>query len=112
MNRFMLISQWVLWAVILAFAFRHSYRAHRITRFTVFFTWGLLAFHGFVFASYGQYAGGHDADNFLEGPHVVVFLILGWLYGLVVGVLAVGSWRALHGVPLFKFSSNDEHPGA
>lgn len=112
MTRFMSIAQWVLLAAIFSFAFRHSYRAHRITRFTVLFTWALLTFHSLVFAFYGESVGGSALNDFPEGRHVMLYLAFGWLYGLIIGVLAVGSWRAFHGVPLFKIGSRDEKPDA
>jgi hypothetical protein len=112
MTRFMFISQWVLLAAIFAFAFRHSYRAHRITRFTALFTWALLAFHAFVFSFYGMSVGGSEANDFPDGTHIMAFLLFDWFDGLIIGVLAVGSWRAFHGVPLFKNGSRDEKPDA
>lgn len=112
MTRFMFISQWVLLAAICAYTFRHSYRAHRITRFTVLSTWALLALHTFVFSFYGSFLGGPDSNDFPDGSFILGFLMLGWLYGLIIGVLAVGSWRALHGVPLFKFLPRNEKPDA
>ena len=112
MTTFMFISQWIVLLVIFAFAFRHSYRAHRITRFTVFFIWAVLPIYACVFAFYGESVGGSDANNFFEGTHVMAFLVFGWLYGLIIGVLAVGSWRMLHGISLFKFDSKDKKPEA
>ncbi|HEX7653421.1 MAG TPA: hypothetical protein VF607_07945, partial [Verrucomicrobiae bacterium] len=93
MIHFYSILQWVLVALILVFAFRHSYQAHRITRFTVLFTWALLALHAFVFSYYGTCLGGSESDAFPDGVIAAAFLFLGWLYGLIVGVLALGSWR-------------------
>lgn len=103
----MFISQWVLLLAIFAIAFRHSYRAHRITRFTVLFTWALLTFHAFVFSYYGMCLGGPESNDFPDGTLTVGLLIAGWFDGFIIGVLAVGSWRVLHGVPLFKFLSRD-----
>jgi hypothetical protein len=104
--------QWIMLLAIFVVGFRHSYRAHRITRFTVLFTWALLTFHAFVFSYYGMCLGGPESNDFPDGTLTAAFLFLGWLYGLIVGVLAVGSWRALHGVPLFKFLSRHEKPDA
>jgi hypothetical protein len=110
MTRFMSISEWVLLAAIFAVAFRHSYRAHRITRFTILFTWALLTFYTFVFSYYGMCLGGPESYDFPDGTLIGAYLMLGWVDGLIIGVLAVGSWRALHGVPLFKFLSRKEKP--
>jgi len=108
MTRFMFISQWALMVAICAFAFRDSYRAHRITRFTVLFTWALLSFHTFVFSFYGTFLGSPASNDFPDGSLILGFLLLGWLHGLIIAVLAVGSWRALHGVPLFKCLTRNE----
>ncbi len=112
MIRFYSILQWVLLATIFAIAFRHSYRAHRITRFTVLFPWAMLTFHAFVFSYYGSCLGGPESEDFPEGTLIMAFLMLGWFDGLIVGVLAVGSWRALHRVPLFKSLAKDGKPEA
>jgi hypothetical protein len=102
--------QWIMLLAIFAVGFRHSYRAHRITRFTVLFTWVLLTFHTFVFANYGMCLGGPESNDFPDGTLIPFYFIFGWLDGFIVGVLAVGSWRALHGVPLFKFLTKRGKP--
>ncbi len=104
---FLCILQWVLALAVVAFAFRYSYRAGRLTWFGVCFTWGalmLLALAAVLYTlSWGRGQREQWGNSFLEGPHVLAFAAFGWIQGLLVAALAVGTRRVIRREPLFPF---------
>lgn len=101
------VMQWFVALAIFVIAFRHSYRAGRITAFSVVFTWAALAFDMLAFAAYAHSLGRDDrehwANSFPDGQHFLgVLLIAGWMNGLLVAIVAVGVRRLIRGERLFQ----------
>ena len=101
------ILQWVLLLAILAYAFRHSYRAGRITLFAVCFTWFMMLAVYAAFAFYASSLSQFDREQwarcFPDGLNVFGIMIMGWINGLIVAVIAVGIRRIIRKEPLFRF---------
>jgi len=91
------IIQWLVLAAILVIAFRHSYRADRVTRFSVVFTWVALAVDMLAFAAFAHSLNRGDrehwANSFPDGPACLLMLVCGWFDGLLVAGAAVGGRR-------------------
>lgn len=107
MTQFMFVSQWVVFALVVVVAFRHSYRAGRITRFSICFTWFMLTLQMLVFAIYGGSLGRPEREKwtnqFPDGQHVLgMLMVFGWMNGVLVAVLAVGVRRIVRKEPLFR----------
>jgi hypothetical protein len=101
------LLQWLLCFAILVVAFRHSYRAGRITRFAVCFTWisftlVALAFVMYTF-SFSRAEREQWANWFFEVPHVLAFAVFGWMQGLLVTAIGAGIGRIIRRQPLFPF---------
>jgi sulfite exporter TauE/SafE len=111
MIRILSIFQWVLFLAILTVAFRHSYRAGRITLFAVCFTWfmtlAVMAAFAIFASSLSQPDREHWARYSPDGLNVFAITVMGWMNGLVVAVLAVGVRRVIRKEPLFRFLKAD-----
>ena len=99
--------QWIILLAVLTFAFRHSYRAGRITVFSVVFTWAALTLEVLAFAAYAHsLSRGHReqwANHFPDGQHVLgMLLIAGWMNGLLVSIVAAGVRRLIRGDRLLQ----------
>jgi len=108
MTRILCVLQWVLMLAIMVVAFGHSYRAGRITRFSVFFTWIASTLEMVLFAAYAGCLSRPErsewANYFPDGQHVLGMLIMaGWMNGFFVAALAVGIRRVIRNEPLFPF---------
>jgi hypothetical protein len=95
----------VLLGVIFFVGFWHSYRAGRVTVFTICFLWFgplLLSAAGI---SYSKHLSDADRAALVkampDGFNITGILTMGWFNGLVVSLLAVGMRKAIRKEPLF-----------